>query len=111
MPIDVQRGTYRENKKLYDKVQRDNPAGERVAIGASVILISGCQDNQLSLDGDRNGAFTETMLKIWNNGKFKKGYAAFHKAIQSKMPLIQSPNFFRVGPRNISFERETPFTV
>jgi hypothetical protein len=27
---------------------------------ASVLLISGCQDNQLSGDGDVNGLFTET---------------------------------------------------
>ena len=36
--------------------------------GPSVILISGCQDNQTSMDGDHNGAFTEQLLKVWNHG-------------------------------------------
>ncbi len=38
---------------------------------ASLILISGCQDNQTSMDGDHNGAFTEQVLKVWNQGAFK----------------------------------------
>ena len=29
----------------------------------AVILISGCQDNQTSMDGDHNGAFTEQLLR------------------------------------------------
>jgi hypothetical protein len=28
----------------------------------------GCQDNQTSMDGDHNGAFTEQLLKVWNQG-------------------------------------------
>lgn len=111
MPQDVQQRTYKKQKKLYDQVQRDHPAGERVAIGASVLLISGCQDNQYSSDGDRNGAFTGTMKAVWSNGRFKQGYRAFHKAIAQKMPPWQTPNYFRIGPTNLAFERQRPFTI
>ena len=33
-----------------------------------MILISGCQDNQTSMDGDHNGAFTEQLLRVWDQG-------------------------------------------
>ena len=101
IPETVQKQINRKYKKRLEKVQREFPAGERVAVGASVILISGCQDNQTSMDGDRNGAFTEALLKVWNGGAFKKGYQAFHSAIQSKLPVTQSPNYFRVGAANV----------
>jgi len=39
------------------------PQGDRVGIGASVILISGCQDNQVSQDGPKNGVFTGALLR------------------------------------------------
>ena len=39
----------------------------------SVILISGCQDNQTSMDGDHNGAFTEQLLQVWNHGRLQAG--------------------------------------
>ena len=41
----------------------------------AVILISGCQDNQTSMDGDHNGAFTEQLLKVWNDGAFSGSYS------------------------------------
>ena len=83
--------TYRDHKAFYDKLQQDvaAAAGNKVVdpdtalaqVAASgrlsgivakfnpaVILISGCQDNQTSMDGEHNGAFTEQLLKVWNQG-------------------------------------------
>ena len=65
---------------------------------ASVILISGCQDNQTSMDGDHNGAFTEQLLHVWNHGTFAGNYAQFHAAIKARMPRTQTPNLFTLGP-------------
>jgi hypothetical protein len=76
---------------------------------ASVILISGCQDNQTSMDGDHNGAFTEQLLRIWNHGAFKGNYAKFHAAIKARMPRTQVPNLFTLGPVG-RFLTERPFT-
>lgn len=110
LPPDVQKRTYEAHKKLYDDIQAANPAGERVSVGASVLLISGCQDNQTSQDGDKNGLFTGTLKKVWNRG-FKGGYRKFHKAILAEMPPTQTPNFFRAGAVSVAFERSTPFTI
>src|SRR5262249_21391948 len=65
---------------------------------ASVILIPGCQDNQTSMDGDHNGAFTEQLLRVWNRGAFKGDYSRFHAAIKARMPRTQVPNLFTLGP-------------
>jgi hypothetical protein len=111
MPRDVEDATYEANKDLYDKIQDKNAAGDTVEPGASVLLISGCQDNQVSLDGNRNGLFTQTLLGVWNKGKYAGPYGRFHKAIVNKMPPTQTPNLFKVGQANSSFERQKPFTV
>ena len=133
MPPSVAMRTYLEHQAFYDKLQRDvaEAAGKasvptpdsalaRVAVSkrltaianeckASVILISGCQDNQTSMDGDHNGAFTEQLLRVWNRGAFKGNYAKFHAAIKARMPRTQVPNLFTLGPVG-KFLIERPFT-
>jgi metacaspase-1 len=111
LPSDVQDATYENNKQLYDQVQNENPDGDDVTVGATVVLISGCQDNQLSLDGSKNGLFTQTLLGVWNDGSYDGDYQSFWKAIGAKMPPTQSPNYFPVGRENRDFERQTPLTI
>lgn len=111
LPPSVQRGTYQKSKDMYDSLQTANPSGDRVEVVASVVLISGCQDNQLSADGDENGLFTGTLLQVWNNGKYRGDVPRFWRRIVSAMPLYQSPNLFRVGTPNPQFEKQRPFTI
>ena len=75
-----------------------------------VILISGCQDNQSSMDGEHNGAFTEKLLRVWNQGAFAGGYASFHARIRAAMPASQSPNLFTLGLA-APFLAQRPFTL
>ena len=111
MPDEYVRSVYEANKKTYDDIQKSLPSFDKSDIEASVILTSGCQDNQTSLDGDKNGLFTQTLLQVWNGGKFRGGYRAFRKGIARKMPPWQSPNFFVVGKPNAKFASQHPFTV
>ena len=83
----------------------------RAAVNASVTLISGCQDNQLSSDGDANGLFTQRLKEVWNGGAFNGNYAQFHSAIVARMPSDQTPNLFRTGVANPAFDAEKPFTI
>jgi hypothetical protein len=105
------RATYEANKELYDEIQKSLPPFDKSDIGASVILTSGCQDNQTSLDGDKNGLFTQTLLQVWDSGKFRGGYRTFRKKIAGNMPPWQSPNFFLVGQVDTKFANQRPFTV
>jgi hypothetical protein len=100
-----------ENQKLYRRLQKENSQFERNNIPASVILISGCQDNQLSLDGRENGFFTQTLLEVWNQGQFKLGYRQFRRDIADLMPPWQSPHYYTVGSPNPEFESQIPFTI
>jgi metacaspase-1 len=111
LPRDVQDATYRANEDLYRQIQSSTQSGDEVEVPASVILISGCQDNQLSLDGDRNGLFTQTLLGVWDDGKWEGGHRKFWKTIGSRMPPTQSPNYFRTGVRDHKFRRQTPLTI
>lgn len=80
-------------------------------VKASLLLISGCQDNQLSLDGDFNGLFTSNLLQVWKDGAFGGDYRQFHKLIVARMPPDQAPNYFKVGKIDSQFEKQKPFTI
>ena len=139
MPPSVALRTYTMHQAFYDKLQRQvatDARGARVVdpdsalaqlhagatqrltqlsgkMQAAVILISGCQDNQTSLDGDHNGAFTEQLLRIWSEGRFRPrdgSYVNFHAAIKAGMPPTQTPNLFTLG-RAGAFARQRPFTI
>jgi hypothetical protein len=111
MPRDVMIATYRANAKLYDDIQGDVPTSEKADVGATVLLISGCQDDQLSLDGFSNGLFTETLKGVWDEGSWRGPYPDFHEAIRAKMPKKQQPNYTQVGKENADFERQDPLTI
>jgi hypothetical protein len=111
MPDELIRSVYEKNKELYDEIQKSLPPFDKAEIGASVILTSGCQDNQTSLDGDKNGLFTQSLLQVWNKDKFRGGYRMFRKRIAQKMPPWQSPNLFIAGKADSKFANQHPFTV
>ena len=112
MPREVAGRVYRANRAFYDPILKDPTLAEnRKTIKSSVILISGCQDNQESEDGDHNGLFTGTLLRVWHEGKFQGSLKDFHKKIQELMPAYQTPNYFPVGPGNEAFENQRPFTI
>jgi hypothetical protein len=133
MPPAVAMRTYREHQAFYDKLQLDlvkaagkatvDPDAALAQVAASgrlaaivkkfnpaVVLISGCQDNQTSMDGDHNGAFTESLLKVWNHGTFQGNYGTFHARIKAGLPASQSPNLFTLGVAG-KFLAQRPFTV
>jgi metacaspase-1 len=139
MPAAVGRRVYAEHKAFYDKLQADvaaeacksfvDPDQALAAVAGSsgaahatalvgrfkptVILISGCQDNQTSMDGEHNGAFTEQLLKVWSHGTFVGDHGGFHKQIRARLPASQSPNLFVLGDAAAAakFLKQGPFSV
>lgn len=111
MPRDVMIATYRAHEDLYDGIQSSVATAPKAEIDATVLLISGCQDDQLSLDGFSNGLFTENLRAVWDDGAWRGGHPAFHEAIRARMPADQQPNYTRVGATNDDFENQDPFTV
>ncbi len=111
MPPAIGKETFKANKALYNEIQKANPAAETIKVKATVLLISGCTDNQLSADGDRNGLFTEKLKKVWNGGRFNGSTKKLRDLVAAQMPAIQSPQYSRVGAANAAFEAQKPFTV
>ncbi len=78
------------------------PAASAIAVTGpfkpAVVLVSGCQDNQFSMDGEHNGAFTEQLLAVWAKGAFTGTLAQLHAQVRARMPASQSPNLFALGP-------------
>ncbi len=113
VPEDIQDSVYNANATLYDAIQWISGREVERPIKASVILISGCQDNQLSADGFNNGRFTSALLAAWDGGNFQGGYESFWKTIASKMIRTpsQSPNYYKVGTPDPAHEAMKPFVI
>ena len=111
MPPAVRTKVTKANAALYKAIQAATPAGDSLEIGASVLLLSGCQDNQTAADGDRNGLFTGTVKQVWDNGRFKGRYRGFWRQISRRMPPTQSPNWYTTGARSRSLESAHPFSI
>jgi metacaspase-1 len=115
MPRDVMLATYQANKEEYDTIQESVPSSQESAevLGATVLLISGCQDDELSLDGFENGLFTGTLLDVWDKGSWRGNYRAFHQAILGGMPtdVDQHPNKMVFGSAGEAFEQQEPLQV
>lgn len=111
MPLTVQGADNDNRRGTYQFVQALSGAKSDASISASVILIAGCQDSQLSYDGANNGQFTGALLQAWANGSFQGDYTAFHKTILNGMPPDQVPNLYTTGSPNAAFMAQRPFTV
>jgi hypothetical protein len=113
MPPEVARRTYEAHRNLYDPIlaERNGDKNSRGRVKASVMLLSGCQDNQESLDGTFNGLFTAKLLRTWRGGKFAGNYREFLKTIVRLMPNVQTPNYFTAGAANPNFEAQKPFMI
>jgi len=111
MPTTVARKVQKAHAALYRQIQDEHPAAESAVVKASVLLVSGCMDNQTSMDGARNGLFTGTLKKVWSNGAFKGNYRKFRDLIVAKMPSDQTPNYYFVGAANPKYEAQGPFLI
>jgi len=108
MPWDEALETFKSNKDFYKDLGESMP-GDEVEIKAPVLLISGCQDEQLSRDGMINGRFTGNLKRVLNEGGFTN-YKEFHQKILAKMPDDQTPNYFMRGNAP-EFEAQRPFQI
>jgi hypothetical protein len=113
MPQDVMSRVYLANKAFYDEIgSRKELREAKNHVAASVILLSGCQDNQLSMDGAFNGAFTGALKVVWNGGKYLGGYDKFIRDVRTSLNNpTQSPGIFRLGTDDAAFDAQRPFLV
>jgi len=73
---------------------------------ADLILISGCRDDQLSLDGTNNGAFTAALLDLWSDGAYAGSYNDLIEGLLAKLPHTQQPELLPNSAASRGFVRE-----
>jgi len=110
MPLSVERAVAKKHRRQYEAIQKRNPASARFRVKASVLLISGCADNQLSSDGPRNGLFTGTLLRVLK-AKPNTSYHSVHTTLSDQMPPEQSPQLFQVGGADPRFQYLKAFRI
>jgi hypothetical protein len=92
--------TFEQNKQFYLDVGSTAPREDTVPVHASVILISGCEDDETSADLGFNGLFTFKIKQVWQNGEFSGDHRDFHEAIKAQVQEVcsdQSPKLFWIG--------------
>ena len=123
MPPAVADATYRKHQRFYDGLQRKigkaagaaprvdpdtalaqlvvKPRLARIVtkFGPACILISGCQDNQTSMDGDRNGAFTRSLAGRMGRGGIPGGLPSVSRDHPEPPPgvAVSEPVYARPG--------------
>jgi len=114
MPAALAQRDFLRRRSVYEGVSHAGPPkgveSEADDAEACILLISGCQDNQLSLDGTHNGLFTATLLTVWNGGQFRGGYPQLRDQITARMPQTQTPKLTIVGTPNRQFLWNRPFS-
>lgn len=112
IPFDASLKTTKFNRALYVAEWNDT-LKTRSKPKSTILLISGCQDSQLSRDGTTNGAFTAALLKAWNEGHFKGNYRQLQQATAKyiRKDYHQTPNYFIDGATDKIFEQQQPFTI
>ncbi|WP_081709820.1 caspase family protein [Arthrobacter sp. 35W] len=111
LPLSVQVADNEKRRGTYQFVQALSGAKSDANVSASVILLAGCQDSQLSYDGAVNGQFTGALLQAWANGSFQGNYTSFHQSILNSMPPDQVPNLYTTGTVDPVFLGQRPFCI
>ena len=80
-------------------------------VKSPIALVSGCPDNQASLDGRVNGLSTEELLKAGGDGSFTGSVKKLRDVVSKRMPPTQTPNYYVVGATNQAFLRSRAFSI
>jgi hypothetical protein len=111
MPAGLAQRDFLNRRETYVGLADKHRSVDGNALDPCVLLISGCQDNQVSLDGTHNGLFTATLLTVWNGGAFQGSYRTLHRRITRQMPSTQTPAFTLAGRLDREFsDKERAFT-
>ena len=101
------------HKSYFDKIQKYNPLGDRIALQASVLLISACTDFDEAREGPQFGWFTGVLRYVWDNGAFPGTYWQFFNKIKLELDKVgQTPKYFRPPGNPGDFDKKLrPFVI
>jgi hypothetical protein len=108
MPLDANRAANEAQAYVLDSARQ--AASGRGQVQATGLLISGCQDSQLSQEVGGNGVFTTAVNHVWGANTFGGSFEAFHRQVLSQMGPTQTPVLTAFGAPS-DLLRRTPFNV
>jgi metacaspase-1 len=114
-PVEFTLAEYEKNAAAYKAQQswwtpRQLPGAD---VPAKVVLISGCKDEQTSMDGPGNGAFTYAFLKVWEKygHDYRKGYKDLQLEVLAAIENSdQEPQIFYYGDGVKAMLAQMPFS-
>lgn len=119
LPIALAAKAYRMNRDFYSRLGRQQRGPDErlltrelnMPLNGPVLLVAGCQDNQESQDGVGNGRFTQELLQVWNEGRFKGDWKTLAERIISNMPPNQTPRLTLIGRSPETLASQSPFSI
>lgn len=115
LPDDAAAETYARHRDLYRAVKAEAAAAARDVpeIGAGVLLLSACRDDQYAMDIGSHGAFTRALLDAWDGGAFRGSYLELAEAIRARIARRygQDPQLSIVGAAAAAMPNERPFSI
>lgn len=76
---------------------------------ASLLHISGCRDEEVSIGEEDGGAFTTVVVNTWDKGRFPGTWDTFHDAIANALTTGQRPQGNLYGPESDALATRRPF--
>lgn len=105
------RADYLDVARRYAHI-REEVVGRQLptAIGAAVLGLSACRDDQYAQDGDAHGVFTEALLAVWDEGRFEGDYATLIERVALRIDdPTQTPCLKRIGAADAGLAGGRPF--
>lgn len=114
LPVDVAIATEKAHAAMYSALQKEIPTKQLASLDATVVLLSGCKDDQFSRDGRVNGAFTAALLDAWKEPGARRSLPRLLEALSARIPpsYNQVPNYsvycFDIGPALVISKQDDP---
>lgn len=107
------KGIYAKNQDFYQKIVGSTPDWNTIAVEASLISITACEDGELAYEDRKLGQshFTYQLLAAWDKGNFKGSHTAFYETILKRITMPQMPQLQFYGTDDLNFRSSNPFTV
>ena len=113
MPVRAEAATFNSNRSFYTQIQDDLP-DPRPEIKASVRLLSGCQEDELSYGSDESGRFTWAINYLVSELGFDGTYKDFHRKIVEildRPAKSQTPGLSTIGRSSPEFDNQPPLKI
>ncbi|HEY0740326.1 MAG TPA: S8 family serine peptidase [Chryseosolibacter sp.] len=112
VPTELQRQIQQRNQSTYSKIQKNyETVAQAEGLMAAVKLLAACQDDEETLDGEKNGIFTEAFIEIFKSAAGRSANAEQLIEMVKCRYFFPRPNYFGYGAIIPSYDASFPFLI